>query len=459
MTKTDYRGFLDAKSQSASLSGFEPLWMPGFLHGFQRSLVDWAVRKGRAAIFADCGLGKTPMFLVWAENVVRHTNRPVLVATTLGDSDQTVREADKFGVEAVRSRDGTFPAGSRVVVTNYERLHHFDPADFAGAVGNESSILKNYAGKRRAVVTEFFRTLPYRLLCTATAAPNDYTELGTSAEALGEMGHMDMLSKFFKNDQDTNQGQRLFCKESKWRFRGHAETPFWRWVCSWARAVRRPSDLGFDDGPFALPPLVVNEHVVPSARVRPGELYPRAAANMVEQLEERRYTLEARCEKAASLVVGTGRPAVAWCHLNPEGDLLTKLIPGAVQVSGSDSDDEKEEAFAAFSSGQVRVLVSKPTVAGYGLNWQHCAHETFFPSHSFEQYYQALHRCLRFGQTSEVTADVVAGEGEAGVVANLKRKAAAADAMFRRLVELMNDPLHVSRPNPFIKDAKVPAWL
>ncbi len=410
-------------------------------------------------MFADCGLGKTLMQLVYAENVVRHTNRPVLVLTPLAVAAQTVAEAAKFGVDAVRSNTGHVPAGARVVVTNYEKLHHFRPDDFEGVVCDESGILKNFDGKRKAAVTEFLRTRRYRLLCTANAAPNDYVELGTSSEALGELGHMDMLSKFFKNDAGTNQSQRLFNKEAKWRFRGHSETPFWRWVCSWARAVRKPSDLGFADGAFVLPELVTREHEVKASIRKPGTLFDLPANTMEEQLEERRRTLPERCDMAASLVADTGRPAVVWCHLNPEGDRLTRAIPGAVQVSGADRDEAKEEAFAAFAAGQIRVLVTKPTVAGFGLNWQHCAHQTFFPSHSFEQWYQAVRRCWRFGQTRPVTVDVVTSEGEAGVLANLQRKAAAADVMFSRLVSLMNDAAGINRFNPFTTTEKVPAWL
>lgn len=459
LAKPNYSEFLARKSQLGGEWGFEPLWIPDFLFDFQAHLVEWALRKGRAAIFADCGLGKTPMQLVWAENVVRHTNRPVLFVTTLGDSIQTLREAEKFGIEAVRLKDGRVPLGSRVVVTNYERLHLFDSANFAGAACNESSILKNFAGQRRATITEFLRNMPYRLLCTATAAPNDYVELGTSSEALGEMGHMDMLSRFFVNDKGTNQSQRLYRQEAKWRFRGHAELPFWRWVCSWARAVRRPSDLGFDDGRFVIPPLITREHAVGARTKRPGSLFDLPAVTLPEQREERRRTLPERCEKAAELVADMGMSAVVWCHLNEEGDRLERLIPDSVQVSGADEDEAKEEAFEAFSGGKVRVLVTKPTIAGFGLNWQHCAHQTFFPSHSFEQWYQAVRRCWRFGQARIVTVDVIASVGEAGVLANLRRKAEAADQMFARLVELMNDPLHIARSNSHTRQEEVPPWL
>jgi hypothetical protein len=462
----DYAAFLESRCQVGDGSGFDPVWLPDFLFGFQCHLADWSIRKGRSLVLADCGLGKGPMALVWAENVARHANRPVLLITTLGDSAQMVHEGEKFGVECVRSRDGKFPSGARVVVTNYERLHYFSPGDFAGVVCNESSCIKNFDGKRKAEVTEFLRTIPYRLLCTATAAPNDFVELGTSSEALGHLGHMDMLGRFFKDASGSGTlhpyrshlgiGHKV---GEKWRFRGHAEMPFWRWVCSWARACRKPSDLGFDDGPFVLPPLETREHVVPSAWCRPGTMFPMPARNLQEQREERRRTLVPRCELAASLVNGTGEPAVAWCHLIDEGDLLTKLIPDALQVKGGDPDEHKEEAFAAFAAGQVRVLVTKPEIGGFGLNWQHCGHQTFFPSHSFERYYQAVRRSWRFGRVGPVRVDLVTSEGECEVGKNMERKARQAERMFDRLVALMNDHMHIGRSSPFTLEAEVPAWL
>lgn len=291
----DYQSFLHRKAQLSPDEGFAPLWIPDFLFDFQRSLVDWAVRRGRAAIFADCGLGKTPIQLVWAENVTRHTNGRVLIVTPLAVSDQTVREAEKFNIEAVRSKAGV-GLPSRIIVTNYESLHHFDPLDFAGMVCDESSILKNFDGQRKALITEFMRRMPYRLLCTATAAPNDYIELGTPSEALGEMGHMDMLGRYFKNDQGSlhpTSGRgfaRSDMSQNKWRFKRHAEQPFWQWVASWARACRRPSDLGFDDGRFELPPLLERDTVVKSAAPLPGFLFEMPAVGLKEQREELRHT-------------------------------------------------------------------------------------------------------------------------------------------------------------------------
>jgi hypothetical protein len=461
-----YADFIATKSQSDNNYGFRPIWMPDFLFDFQAAIAEWAIRKGRAAMFEDCGLGKTPQQLVWAENVVRHENRPVLILTPLAVSHQTITEADKFGIEVHRSPDGKVYRG--INVTNYERLHYFNWQDFAGVVCDESSILKSFDGKRRSEITEFMRKVPYRLLCTATAAPNDYIELGTSAEALGELGHMDMLMRFFKNDTNSikphmsrrfEKAGKMFDDSGKWRLKGHAEIPFWRWVCSWARAVRRPSDLGFDDGGFVLPDLIEREHMVNVATLAPGMLFAVPAIGMQEQREERRRSIKERCEKVASLASDTGSPFLSWCHLNSEGDLLEKLIPDAKQVSGRDSDEEKEETFLAFASGQLRGLITKGKIAAWGLNFQHCAHVTTFPSHSFEQYYQGVRRCWRFGQKRPVVVDIVTTEGEQAVLENCQRKARAADVMFSKLVLHMNDALAIDRSATPTELEVVPSWL
>ncbi len=451
-----YAAFLARKTHVGAEHGFTPTFMPEMLFDFQRALVEWAQRKGRAAVFADCGLGKTLIQLVWAENVRRKADKPVLILTPLAVAFQTEAEGRKIGLDVAHRRDGLHP-GDGLIVTNYERLHHFRADDYAGVVCDESSILKNFDGATRQAVTEFMRKTPYRLLCTATAAPNDYIELGTSSEALGEMGMADMLSKFFKRDQD-------FCRISNaggqgWRFRGHAERDFWRWVCSWARAARRPSDLGFEDGRFVLPALETREHCVTARRPAAGMLFDRPAISLAEQREELRRTIDVRCEMATTLANAHNHPVVAWCHLNDEGRELARMIRGAVEVSGSDSDDSKEEAFRGFATGQIRCIVSKPTIAGFGLNWQHCAHQTFFPSHSYEQYYQAVRRCWRFGLTRPVRVDVISTEGQAGVLANLKRKAAAADEMFNRLVSLMGNEMRCAVVNEFTHDTRRPSWL
>lgn len=450
----NYRAFLDRKSQLGGDFGFEPHFLPSFLFDFQGYLVDWAVRKGRAALFADCGMGKTPMQLVWAQNVVERVNAAVLVLAPLSVSQQTVEEAEKFGIEAVRAIDGRFPAGARIITTNYEQLHKFDPNDFAGVVCDESSIIKDFEGTRKSEITDFMRKVRYRLLCTATAAPNDYVELGTSSEALGHLGYMDMLSRFFRNDKDSLHPAFI---GSDWRLKGHAERDFWRWLASWARACRKPSDLGFDDRHFVLPDLVQVEHVLDSP-VPFGEMFAVPARTLGEQREEMRATIERRCAFAAERLSGDA-PGVAWCHLNAEADLLEKMIPGAVQVSGSDSDDRKEEVFSAFRHGQIPKLVTKPKIAAFGMNWQHCSRMTYFPTHSFEQYYQAVRRFWRFGQKNEVKVDAIVTEAQSGTLENLKRKAAACDTMFSNLVRDMNNAIQIERVNAFTQAEEVPSWL
>lgn len=451
-----YADFLEAKAQLGTMDGFDPDFMPDYLYDFQRALTGWAVEKGRGAIFADCGLGKTPMQLVWAENILRRTNKPVLILTPLAVAPQTIQEGEKFGIEVRRTSEGKAHAG--INVTNYERLHYFDPSDFAGVVADESSILKNFNGKRRQQITTFMRKMRYRLLCTATAAPNDYHELGTSSEALGYLGQVDMLNQFFKNDLNTSGQTRFHGKTMKWRFKGHAEDYFWRWVCSWARATRMPSDLGFEDRDFILPELIQNEYVVESRTLPEGMLFSLPAIGMREEREEVRRTIGERCEKVAALVDHSD-PALVWCHLNKEGDTLAKMIPDAVQVSGSDSDEAKEEKLLGFQSGKFRVLVTKPKIGAWGLNFQHCSHVTFFPSHSFEQFYQGVRRCWRFGQKNPVTVDVVTTEGQVDVLKNLKRKAAGANRMFSRLVEFMNQHIDINNRVEFTEKVEVPSWL
>lgn len=454
----EYGAFLERKRQLGSADGFEPDWMPDFLFDFQRDLVEWAIRQGRAAIFADCGLGKTPMQLVWAENVRRHTGQPVLIVTPLAVAYQTEEEARKFGVDAAISRDGSLPAG--VTVTNYERLHLFDPSKVGAMVCDESSAIKAFDGVRRNLVTDFMRKLPYRLLCTATAAPNDYVELGTSSEALGELGYQDMLARFFTNKERTSKsmgGKWRARGGEEWRFKGHAEQPFWRWVASWARAMRKPSDLGFDDGRFLLPPLELREHVVTARTQRDDTLFDLPAQGLREEREEQRRTIEERCEMVAELVASADA-AVAWCQLNAEGDLLTKLIDGAVQVTGSQSIEAKEEALHAFSRGEIRALVTKPIIGAWGLNWQHCNRMTFFPSHSYEQYYQAVRRSWRFGQQRPVYVDLVTTEGGAAALHSLTRKAAQADRMFASLVEYMRDAQRIDR-TVYETSVEVPSWM
>jgi hypothetical protein len=450
----DYREFINQKSQLGTMAGFKPDRLPDFLFDFQQHLVEWSLLRGRSAIYADCGLGKTPMQLAWADTVLRKTNKPVLILTPLAVSSQTVSEGEKFGIEVHKCRDGNHHGG--IVVTNYERLHYFNANDFGAVVCDESSILKNFDGSTKAAVTEFMRTIPFRLLCTATAAPNDYFELGTSSEALGHLGYQDVLSRFFKEDIFKDY---LGWGRKTYRFRGHAEQPFWRWVCSWARSLRQPSDIGFDDNGFQLPPLEEREIVVHASVPRDGMLFSMPARDLHEQREERRQTLDERCGKAAAIVNDHPGSSVVWCHLNDEGDTMERMVSGSVQVSGRMSDDAKEEAIEGFASGGIHTLIIKPKIACYGLNWQHCSNVVTFASHSWEQYYQSVRRCWRFGQKNPVTVSIVCSDGELGVLANLRRKADAAERMFRSLVAHMAESESISPLRVFAEKERMPAWL
>lgn len=461
---SEYESFIERKSQIAMNDGFEPVFLPDWLFDFQRHLFEWSVRKGRAAIFADCGMGKTPMQLAWAENVVRHTRGKVLILTPLAVGAQTEREAAKFGIDCRRCPDAVLRDTDRILIANYERLHYFNCEDFAAVVCDESSAIKSFNGERRAAVTEFMRKMRYRLLCTATAAPNDYTELGTSSEALGVMGLQDMLSRFFKNEQNTAvvQGGRGRFEQGygqKWRFKGHAEKHFWRWVCSWARACRKPSDLGFSDDRFVLPPLIENEHVVQARTLALGMLFSMPARDMREEREERRRTIAERCEMAAELASQGTDPVVIWCHLNDEGDLLDKMIHDGRQIKGSTSEDEREAIYDDFSKGRQRVLIVKPKIGAWGMNWQHCNRVVTFATHSYEQYYQGVRRCWRFGQSRPVTVDIIASEGEVGAKDNLLRKSELADKMFSSLVSHMSDELKIQNKQKAEKEIEVPSWL
>jgi len=453
----DYNDFIANKTQLGGGFGFEPLFMPDFLFGFQEFLSGWMIHQGRGAILADCGTGKTPMELVFAENVVRHTNKPVLILTPVAVSSQMEKEAEKFGIDAKKSRDGK-PC-KNITITNYEQLHKFNHNDFSGVICDESAILKNFKGKIKNDITVFTRHIPYRMLATATAAPNDFHELGTSSEALGFLGYMDMLNKFFKNDLNNSATGRMGGQTIKWRLKGHAELPFWRWVCSWSRAMRRPSDLGFSDEGFILPSLTETEHVVKTGYRKPGMLFAVPAWGFKEQREERRKTIKERCEFAAELVNNTGHPAVVWCHMNDEGDLLEKLIPDSIQVSGRDSDERKEEKLMSFAGGESRVMVTKAIIGAWGLNFQHCNHSVSFPSHSFEQYYQSIRRFWRFGQKRPVQSDIVTTEGEIRVLQNLQRKQVQADQMFAMMIECMNNVFKIDKNNIYTKKMEVPSWV
>lgn len=401
---------------------------------FQRDVVRWALRRGRAAVFADCGMGKTLMQLAWADDVRRTTRGRVLILAPLAVAQQTVREAHHFDVEqVVYCREDT---GAAIAVTNYEMMGYFDPGQFAGVVLDESSILKAYDGKTRTALIEAFAKTPYRLACTATPAPNDHMELGNHAEFLGVMSRTEMLAMFFCHDGgDTSQ----------WRVKGHGVKAFWSWVASWAVMMRRPSDLGYEDDGFALPPLVSHESIVQMGQEyahAAGTLFASEARTLTDQRAARRASIGRRVETVAQMVNDSADPWVVWCELNDEAGACEAAIPGSVQVAGSDDLDTKERRLLDFAEGRARVLVSKPSIAGHGLNWQHCAHMAFCGiGHSYESYYQAVRRCWRFGQTRPIEVHVVCSDAESAVLENVKRKERDAEEMASQMVALMSETM------------------
>jgi hypothetical protein len=431
-----YTDFLGAKRRAAPIAGFvtPAESLSGHLFPFQKAGVSWALRRGKAALFFDTGLGKTRCELEWAAKVVAETGGDVLILTPLAVAPQTAREAAKMGVPVTVCRSGE-DVRPGVNITNYDRLHLFSPGAFAGIVLDESSILKSFTGATRKALTEFAATIPYRLCCTATPAPNDHTEIGTHAEFLGVMTRTEMLATYFCHDGGKTQD---------WRLKGHAVRDFWRWVASWALACRRPSDLSdaFSDAGYDLPPLNVVEHVTDSAgEAEDGRLFAVEAVTLTEQRGARRESLTDRVARLAAVVnAEPAEPWILWCDLNAEGDALTAAIPGAVQVTGSDSTEAKERALTDFAEGRVRVVVSKASICGHGLNWQHCARMGFVGvNHSWEGWYQAVRRCWRFGQTRPVTVHAVMSERELPVLRNLKRKEFDAAAMAEEMVSVMQE--------------------
>jgi superfamily II DNA or RNA helicase len=409
-----YEAFISGKSIKAKAAGISsPPRLSDSLFPYQRDIVAWALKRGRAAIFADCGLGKTLMQLEWANAVANHTCGRVLVLTPLAVAQQTAAEAARFGIKATVCRDGSLPS-SGIVIANYQLIHKFSAQDFSGVVLDESSILKSFDGKFRSLIIDMFGATSFKLACTATPAPNDHVELGNHAEFLGVMKRPEMLATFFCHDGGETQ---------VWRLKGHAEDTFWEWVCSWGVMVRRPSDLGYSDEGFELPAMKVVDHHVESGIKREGMLFAEHATDLESQRAARKSTLHQRCAVAAEMVNASDKPWIVWCELNDEGDELAKLIPDSVQVAGSDSDDDKTSRMIGFAHGLHRVLITKPKIAGFGMNWQHCANMVFVGlTHSYEQFYQATRRCWRFGQKSTVYAHAIITDVESSVAKNIKRK-------------------------------------
>ena len=416
-----YKEFLASKRRQLGPSGMSttPTDLHPALFDFQRDLVAWALRRGRAALFAGTGLGKTVMQLEWA----RHTARRTLVIAPLAVSGQTVREGARFGVAVTYCRSQADAPPFGISVTNYEMADRFEASSFGAVVLDESSILKNYAGKMRSALIRQFADVPYRLACTATPAPNDIAEIANHAEFLGVMSRTEMLARFFVHDDEG------------WRLKGYARGPFFRWLASWAMSVRMPSDLGYQDGPFILPKLEVVPHFLPSI-VRPnGQLFATGLHGVQERLAVRRATIRERVEYVAALVNGSPESWIVWCGLNAEGRALNKLVPDSVVIEGADLSDDKARNLLAFATGEIRVLVTKPRIAGFGMNFQNCRNVAFLGlGDSWEQYYQAIRRCWRFGQTSPVRVAVVLTDIEDVIWGNVQAKEAEAEKMQRDLI-------------------------
>lgn len=426
MTKiNDYQEFVKGKAIRAIPTGLpNPADPPAMLFPFQRDIVKWALRRGRAAIFADCGLGKTPMQLAWADQVPGR----VLILAPLAVAQQTCREGQKFGIDVTYARHSV---DERITITNYEMLEHFNPADYTGIILDESSILKSYDGKFRNQIIDSFKSTPFKLACTATPAPNDHMELGNHAEFMGVLSRTEMLSTFFVHDGgDTSQ----------WRLKGHAAKDFWQWVCSWAVMVRKPSDLGYDDGAFVLPPLEMHQHIVEALSTPEGALFALEATTLQERQQARKGTTQERCQAVADLVAQKpDEPWLIWCNLNNESETVSAMIPGATEVTGSDSNDKKESSMLGFVTGDVQILVSKPSICGYGMNFQRCSNVAFLGlSDSYEQFYQAVRRTYRFGQKRTVNCHIVTSDIEGAVVANIQRKEADAARMAMEMVSHMH---------------------
>ncbi len=410
----DYEAFLAGKATSNPPAGFEPGELPAALFPHQRAIVQWACRMGRAAVFADTGLGKTLMMLAWADQVRRKTGGPVLVLAPLAVAEQTVEEAKRFGIERVELHDQD--SACPILVTNYQKLHRNINSMFSGVVLDESSILKSHDGKTRNQLIETFAATPYKLCCTATPAPNDHEELGNHCEFLGIMSRVEMLATYFVHDSGDT---------SEWRLKGHAERDFWRWVAGWAILCRKPSDLGFDDAGYDLPPLEFKEHSV-EAPAQAGNLFAMPETTLTGQRKARKLTLSGRATTSAKLAAECEGPVLIWCELNQEQDALEKALgDSCVSVRGADKDEQRLEALRRWKSGDAKVLVTKPGMFGHGLNWQHCNNMIFAGlSHSYEQFYQAVRRCWRYGQTKPVTVHLVTSDLEAAVLANIRAKQA-----------------------------------
>ena len=434
----NYQEFLKSKQHLIGEFGFEPNYIPSIAFDFQSYIIEKAVRKGRMAIFADTGLGKTLIQLSIAKNIVNHTNKRVLILTPLAVGFQFVKEAEKIGIEDVyQTIKGEL--NGKIIICNYERLHYLNSKDFEGVILDESSILKNFDGKIKNQITSFIKKVPYRFLSTATPAPNDFIELGTSSEALGYMGYMDMLGKFFKQNNNAvdstnrNIGEKFYLKP-------HAEKDFFAWINQWAIMVKMPSDIGFSDDRYKLPELIVNKHTVQnkSTVAVDGQIqmFNIVAKNFNEIRHEEKSTIKERSEKAVELA--KWKTSVYWVNRNEESSLISSLDSDAVEIRGSMSLEKKEDILINFADGNIDRIITKAKMTGMGLNWQHCNHSVFFPTWSYEQYYQAVRRFWRFGQTKDVTIDMVISDGQVRVMEALQQKTQKAIELYKNLTNAVN---------------------
>jgi len=453
----NYNEFLEAKKHSSINYGIDYDFMPDKMFDFQKYVAEYAIKKGRCAVFLDTGLGKTIIELTVAKNYIHKTNKPVLIITPLAVAFQFIREAEKFGIDDVMySKDGRYK--TKIVICNYERLDKFNHNDFDCVILDESSILKNFDGAIRNQVTTFLKKVKYRYLFTATPSPNDFIELGTSSEALGYMGYTDMLTKFFTNNEDTIKPQNI---GTQWILKGHAKDDFFKWVSSWSVSMRKPSDLGYSDDLFVLPKLNINYHPVKNEKnmVINGQimLFNNIARRLTEVREEQRCTIENRCEKAVYLT-NEHDISVYWCNLNDEGDLLEQMDTGAIQIKGSMNLDKKEDILIAFYNQEIKKIITKPKMTAFGLNWQHCNHTVYFPTFSYEQYYQAVRRFWRFGQKKEVNVDMVYSDGQKRVLDSLLAKTEKANELFSKLNSSINTDYNIKKTE-FNKVLTLPKFI
>lgn len=454
----EYADFIQNKKHSTGNFGFDPLWFPDCAFDFQKHIISRATLKGRIGMFADTGLGKTLMQISIAENIIRKTNKRVLILTPLAVAFQFIDEATKIGVYDIEhSKDGKFK--KKIVVCNYERLHLLNSEDFECVMLDESSILKNFNGKTRDSIIAFIKKVPYRFLSTATPSPNDFIELGNSSEALGYMGYMDMLSKFFKNNQNSADSNNRNIGE-KFYLKPHAEDDFFAWINQWSIMVRRPSDLGFCNDGYDLPNLITNNHIVHNDKswCIDGQLsmFAMPAKTMTEVRCEQKLTIEKRCEKAVNLAAG--KTSVYWCNLNDESSILASEDKEAVEIIGGMSIDKKEDILVSFSRGEIKRLITKARMTSMGLNWQHCNHTVFFPTWSYEQYYQAIRRFWRFGQKSDVVCDIVISDGQERVMDALQQKTQKAIDLYENLVGAANKDFSFVK-REFENNGMVPSFL